>query len=334
MGTKYVIAFSLAALLVFTPVVRVQAAALSEAQIQAILGLLSSFGADQGVVGNVNSALRGLPSTSTGTTPVANATAICTEVRTLAAGLKEGATDATTGGIVSKLQRLLAADRSLYPEGLITGYFGGLSVSAVARCAGLTPGGSSSVTPPTSAVKAPSCTWKVNKVNIQPNEEFVLSWTSQNATTASGSDGAVLETEGEKVLAPAAVGPYQYAVTFVGPGGRVTCAATVTVAGDAPATTAAPAHKGSGAIATDTLPPSGGALSGTIADFGEVVVYIYSANGNIFTNGKVIAADGTWVFKPAIPFTPGGTYTVYLYGYPGNVLLEKKTVSVTGGIGL
>lgn len=35
------------------------------------------------------------------------------------------------GGDVSRLQELLAADKSIYPEGLVTGYFGSLTVKAV-----------------------------------------------------------------------------------------------------------------------------------------------------------------------------------------------------------
>lgn len=42
-------------------------------------------------------------------------------------------TDATTGGEVSNLQRLLASDASVYPEGLITGFYGALTEQAVQR---------------------------------------------------------------------------------------------------------------------------------------------------------------------------------------------------------
>lgn len=42
-----------------------------------------------------------------------------------------GATDATTGGEVSILQRILAKDRTIYPEGLVTGTFGPATERAV-----------------------------------------------------------------------------------------------------------------------------------------------------------------------------------------------------------
>lgn len=42
-----------------------------------------------------------------------------------------GATDATTGGEVSALQRVLATDRTIYPEGLVTGVFGPATLAAL-----------------------------------------------------------------------------------------------------------------------------------------------------------------------------------------------------------
>ena len=44
-----------------------------------------------------------------------------------------GATDATTHGEVSRLQRLLSLDKSIYPEGIISGRFGKLTERAVQR---------------------------------------------------------------------------------------------------------------------------------------------------------------------------------------------------------
>jgi len=47
--------------------------------------------------------------------------------------LRRGSTDQGTGGEVSILQRFLARDSSLYPEGLVTGFFGPLTEQAVKR---------------------------------------------------------------------------------------------------------------------------------------------------------------------------------------------------------
>jgi hypothetical protein len=58
-----------------------------------------------------------------------------------------GETDAATAGGVSALQKALAADPSIYPEGLVTGYFGPATTRAVARL-------TSRCAPPASGVEA------------------------------------------------------------------------------------------------------------------------------------------------------------------------------------
>ncbi len=47
--------------------------------------------------------------------------------------LYRGLTDAITGGEVSELQKFLKSDPTIYPEGLVTGYFGPLTERAVQR---------------------------------------------------------------------------------------------------------------------------------------------------------------------------------------------------------
>jgi peptidoglycan hydrolase-like protein with peptidoglycan-binding domain len=47
--------------------------------------------------------------------------------------LRRGSTDAATNGEVSKLQQFLATDKTIYPEGLVTGYFGSLTEAAMKR---------------------------------------------------------------------------------------------------------------------------------------------------------------------------------------------------------
>ena len=57
-------------------------------------------------------------------------TALCVQLsRTLSVGIS----DKETNGEVTKLQKALAEDRSLYPEGKVTGYFGPATQSAVKR---------------------------------------------------------------------------------------------------------------------------------------------------------------------------------------------------------
>lgn len=47
--------------------------------------------------------------------------------------LYRGVSDANTGGEVTKLQKVLTADPTVYPEGLVTGYYGSLTEKAVQR---------------------------------------------------------------------------------------------------------------------------------------------------------------------------------------------------------
>jgi len=62
--------------------------------------------------------------------PQLSKTALCVQLsRTLSVGIS----DKETGGDVTKLQKALAEDRTLYPEGLVTGYFGPATQSAVKR---------------------------------------------------------------------------------------------------------------------------------------------------------------------------------------------------------
>src|SRR3989344_1232831 len=116
---------TLVALVAFTSFTTSAKAALSEQQIQAILSLLSSFGAEQSVIANVNASLRGAL-TPEPLQPVQR----CLQ---LTYNLYADQTDQDTGGGGSLLQRYLAQDPSIYPEGRITGYYGPATESAVKR---------------------------------------------------------------------------------------------------------------------------------------------------------------------------------------------------------
>jgi|GEM_PF-5806184 len=103
-----------------------EAAALTQSQISAIIGLLRSFGADEGTIASVNSALTG---TGTSVPPVPSSSAI-TYCPTIRNTLYRGSSDSWTKGEVSILQRFL---RQLYPDLPVTGYFGVLTEEAVIR---------------------------------------------------------------------------------------------------------------------------------------------------------------------------------------------------------
>jgi peptidoglycan hydrolase-like protein with peptidoglycan-binding domain len=92
-----------------------QASGLSSTQVQAIVGLMQSFGADASTIGNVQAALNG-QATSGSPATVANCIA-------LTHTMSRGSTDATSGGDVSKLQAFFG----ITP----TGYFGAQTQSLV-----------------------------------------------------------------------------------------------------------------------------------------------------------------------------------------------------------
>lgn len=97
-----------------------QAAALTTAQIQSVVSLLQAFGVDSTTITNVEQTLGGA------TTDTANAST--TAVSSSMIGfLRLG----NEGDAVKLLQILLAADPSIYPEGIVSGYFGQLTQKAL-----------------------------------------------------------------------------------------------------------------------------------------------------------------------------------------------------------
>ena len=103
------------------------AAALTSSQVQAILSLLTSFGADASTIANVQASLTG--STPVSTTP---STSACSFTRDLTIG--------STGADVTCLQNALRAGG--YMSANATGYFGALTQAGVVawqQSAGVTP---------------------------------------------------------------------------------------------------------------------------------------------------------------------------------------------------
>ncbi|MCW9054864.1 MAG: peptidoglycan-binding protein [Candidatus Pacebacteria bacterium] len=112
-----VVAMIFGALFAFTTV---KAQALTEAQIQSILSLLSSFGAEQATIDNVDASLRGQPTSGTGST---GGTTACSFTRSLTIG--------ATGADVTCLQTYLEGTGHFTWTGA-KGYFGTITQSAVA----------------------------------------------------------------------------------------------------------------------------------------------------------------------------------------------------------
>lgn len=95
---------------------------LTEAQIEAVIDLVESFGVDASVVKNVEASLRGQST-------AAVASGEGKDFLKLKAFLKKGEESED----VRILQKILASDPALYPEGLVTGFFGPLTELAVKR---------------------------------------------------------------------------------------------------------------------------------------------------------------------------------------------------------
>ena len=122
---KHVVAATtLSVIMLFGAATPAQAAALSEAQINAIIGLLTTFGVDQTVIDNVSASLAGrvIPD------PIAHP-ATRTSCVNLLNNIHLGSTDANTNGEVTKLQNYLITEG--YLTGTPTGYYGRLTAQAV-----------------------------------------------------------------------------------------------------------------------------------------------------------------------------------------------------------
>ncbi len=104
-----------------------QAATLSSGQVNAIVGLLQSFGADPSVVTNVQIALLG--NSSSGISSNATSSSDATSELHFTIRLKKG----MSGEEVEKLQKILASDPDLLTLTNVTGFFGPKTEEAVRK---------------------------------------------------------------------------------------------------------------------------------------------------------------------------------------------------------
>ncbi|MDE1925550.1 MAG: peptidoglycan-binding protein, partial [Patescibacteria group bacterium] len=117
---------SLAAGLAFfaSTVAPASAATLTSAQVQAVVSLLQAFGVDATTIANVQNTLNGVQ-VSTPATTTASTTAPFTS--NMIGFLRLG----DKGDGVKLLQTMLAADPSVYPQGIISGFFGPMTAEAL-----------------------------------------------------------------------------------------------------------------------------------------------------------------------------------------------------------
>ena len=137
----------------------------------------------------------------------------------------------------------------------------------------------------TNAPDAPVCSVSTDLTLIIPNQPVNLTWSSSNTTYSLWSDGSQGSPSGSKVVTPSTT--TTYLVNFFGPGGNISCFATVYVANPAnvapapiippppvnpPATTTPP-------VSTST-PPTSGTFTATpkTATVSSPVVFAGSVN--------------------------------------------------------
>lgn len=230
-----IVGVSLVALFFVFSASSVQAAALSSGQIQAIVGLLQAFGADQSVIHNVTVALGGAPSASPSS---------CID---LSYDLYGGETDAVTNGSVSTLQAFLGISPT-------TGYFGPVTESAVKSWQsshGIVSSGSpdttgygyvgpltrkamscsATQTPPTPPTKptpptepvppveptqgAVSVTLIATPFSIKAGDSTTLSWSTSNAASCTSDSFSVSGVQGSVVVSPTQSTTYSMTCTGV-----------------------------------------------------------------------------------------------------------------------
>lgn len=112
----------------------VQAASLTPTEINAITNLLQAFGADPATVTSVQSILEGTttPATITVSPPSISSGASIPSINGCSI-IPEDLQIGSSGEDVSKLQSFLSKDGNIYPQGLVTGYFGQDTQEAVQR---------------------------------------------------------------------------------------------------------------------------------------------------------------------------------------------------------
>ncbi len=111
----------------------VHAATLTDAQIQAVVNLLQSFGADPSTVATVQADLQTTASSTPVQVPAPISVSASSTCATLSSNLSFGESDQGSGSAVAQLQAFLAKDKNIYPSGLVTGYFGSETEQAVQR---------------------------------------------------------------------------------------------------------------------------------------------------------------------------------------------------------
>ena len=77
----------------------------------------------------------------------------------------------------------------------------------------------------------PTCEVRATKKSMTSGSTVDIAWTSKNATHMTGlvRDAKVRPVKGREHIAIAVLGKHTFPLTFTGPGGKITCSASVFV---------------------------------------------------------------------------------------------------------
>lgn len=160
---------------------------------------------------------------------------------------------------------------------------------------------------------APTCTLTANPASITVGSNSVLTFSSQNATTASVDNGVgAVPTSGTKTVSP--VVTTLYTGTFVGAGGTTTCAINVTVTAAPPPPTPKPVITLFKATPTSVVVGSSTVLSWSVV----------SASSTSIDQGVGVVAGSSKSVTP----TQTTTYTLTATN-PGGSVSTTTTVTIT-----
>ena len=322
-----------------------QAAGLTESQIQAIISLVASFGADATTVSNVSASLRG--QATTGSSSAGGTTTSGSACIALSFDLYLEREDAQTNGEVTKLQQFLAQNSSIYPESRITGFFGPATQQAVQRwqkSRGIVSAGDPDstgygfvgaktraamrcgtipATYPTTNVEPiptpwvdpakPSCILTASSQSVTIGQQFTLSWTSKNAGSATldPTFGSVA-VNGSQQVTIGGVGfgnTSKFTLSVSGPNGTATCQVSV----DVTASTAVP----SASIDNSSLLSSDGiaTITGSASNATGVVVALVPASYAGSKDWSTIYANHSYVtFTSPPPKVVNGRWSAWMPG--------------------
>lgn len=327
-----------------------QAATLSNAQIQAIISLLSAFGADSATIANVNVALTGGTPTTGGQSFCHNFNSDITvgsrgeTVSALNQALSSSGIDTT--GNSSDFNEDNASDvvRFQAKYGIRqTGYVGPLTrakLNALYRCNNNqqpTP----QPTPPTTS--APTCALTSKPYMVMSGEKTALSWTSQNASYGVWEQNSSANVLGLSTNALSANG----SITITIGGGKGTQTPTLRVYGSdgssATCNTVVDIEVAT-AQGTATIDDNSGQAMDVVTSARSIFI-VGTATG-VSSVGLVIGGPyGDKIYSNTIPVVNGqyrksipsaelnlapGNYSISIYN--GNMLLAQKTMSITNSL--